>query len=137
MEGSNELAQRTFSGFDFARLIRNFEITAASEPETGRIRAIALLLYLMPALAANSVAVAILAHPLGIPDRVAAASGAAAGIYGLLILGALYFMSVVPLNDFAGVVGAPRYGFVLSALGCAVLLGVGLARLPRPPSARS
>ncbi len=28
MHGSNELDSRTFSGFDFARLIRNFEITA-------------------------------------------------------------------------------------------------------------
>ena len=40
------------------------------------------------------------------------------------------FLSVVHVNDFADVVGAPRYGFLISALGCAVLLGVGLATLP-------
>ena len=136
MEGSNELSHRGFSGFDFARLIRNFEITAASESETGRIRAAAFLLYLMPALAVNAAVLTALAGKFGIPGRVAAASVMVAGLYGLVVLGVLYFLSVVQLNDFAGVVGAPRYGFLLSALGSAVLLGVGLARLPRRPSAR-
>lgn len=137
MEGSNELDHRSFSGFDFARLIRNFEITAASESETGRIRAAALILYLMPALAVNAAILAALSWTIGVSNRVAGAAVIAAGVYGQVVLGALLFLSVVQVNDFAGVVGAPRYGFVVSALGCAVLLGVGLARPPYRHATRS
>lgn len=137
MDGAQALRFHSFSGFDFARLIRNFEITAESQSEEGQIRATALLIYLMPALVVNSAILRLVRRAAGVPATVVAYSSAAAGGYGLVLLTALVFMSTVQVNDFAGVVGAPRYGFLLSALGCAVLLGVGLARLPRRRAARS
>jgi hypothetical protein len=129
MDGSNGLAHRSFSGFDFARLIRNFEITADSQSEAGQIRATALLIYLVPALTVNSAVLRLLRRAAGIPAAAVAAAAVAAGGYGLVVLSALVFLSVVPVNEFADVVGTPRYGFLISALGCAVLLSVGLATL--------
>jgi len=120
----------SFSGFDFARLIRNFEITAESQSEAGQIQATALLVYLMPALVVNSAVLRLVRRAAGIPAAAVAVASVAAGGYGLVVLSSLVFLSVVHVNDFAMVVGAPRYGFLISALGCAVLLAVGLARLP-------
>jgi hypothetical protein len=130
MGGGQELRFHSFSGFDFARLIRNFEITAGSQSESGQIRATALLIYLMPALAANAAIRNLIESPGRIPARAVAAARVTAGVYGLAVLGALLFLSVVQVNDFADVVGNPRYGFAVSAGGCAVLLGLGVARLP-------
>ena len=137
MDGAQALRFHSFSGFDFARLIRNFEITAASQSEAGQIRATALLIYLMPALAVNSAVLRLVRRAAGIPATAVAGASVAAGGYGLVVLSALVFLSVVEVNDFADVVGAPRYGFLISALGCAVLLGVGLARLPHRRPKRS
>lgn len=120
----------SFSGFDFARLIRNFEITAESQSEAGQIQATALLVYLMPALVVNSAVLRLVRRAASIPAAAVAGASVAAGGYGLVVLSSLAFLSVVHVNDFADVVGAPRYGFLISALGCAVLLAVGLARLP-------
>jgi hypothetical protein len=137
MDGAQALRFHSFSGFDFARLIRNFEITAGSESESGQIRATALLIYLMPALAVNAGVLRLVRRATNIPAAAVAGASVAAGGYGLGVLSGLVFLSVVHVNDFAGVVGAPRYGFLISALGCAVLLGVGLARLPHRRPARS
>ena len=130
MDGAQPLRFHSFSGFDFARLIRNFEITAESQSEAGQIRATALMMYLSPALVVNVAILWLLETPVGIPARAVAAATVGAAAYGLSVLGVLWFLSVVHVNDFAMVVGAPRYGFLISALGCAVLLAVGLARLP-------
>jgi len=137
LDGTAEFAARDFSGFDFARLIRNFEITAESQSEAGQIQATALLVYLMPALVVNSAVLRLVRRAARIPAAAVAGASVAAGGYGLLVLSAFVFLSVVEVNDFAGVVGAPRYGFLLSALGCAVLLGVGLAGLPHRRTARA
>jgi hypothetical protein len=137
LEGTAEFAARDFSGFDFARLIRNFEVTAGSGSESGQIRATALMMYLSPALVVNVAILWLLETPVGIPARALATATVGAAGYGLSVLGVLWFLSVVHVNDFADVVGAPRYGFLISALGCAVLLGVGLARLPHRRAARS
>lgn len=137
LEGTAEFAARDFSGFDFARLIRNFEVTAGSGSESGQIRATALLLYLMPALAINSLAFNLLVRPLALSPRVLSVAMVGAGGYGSVLLSALLFLSVVHVNDFAGVVGAPRYGFLISAMGCVVLLGVGLSRQTPSRPARS
>jgi hypothetical protein len=137
MDGAQALRFHSFSGFDFARLIRNFEITAESQSEAGQIRATALLIYLMPALVVNSAVLRLLRRATGIPPAAVAGASVAAGGYGLSVLGVLLFLSMVHVNDFADVVGAPRYGFLVSALGCAVLLGLGLARLPRRRPSRS
>ena len=137
LDGTAEFAARDFSGFDFARLIRNFEITAESQSEAGQIRATALLIYLMPALVVNSAILRLVRRAVGIPATVVAYSSVVAGGYGLVLLSALVFLSVVEVNEFAVVVGAPQYGFLITALGCAVLLGAGLARLPYRRAARS
>lgn len=137
MDGAQPLRFHSFSGFDFARLVRNFEITAESQSEAGQIQATALLIYLMPALVVNSAVLRLIRRATGIPSAAVAGASAAAGGYGLVVLSALAFLSMVHVNDFANVVGAPRYGFLISALGCAVLLGVGLARLPHRRPARS
>ena len=137
MDGAQALRFHSFSGLDFARLIRNFEITAESQSEAGQVQATALLVYLMPALVVNSAVLRLVRRAAGIPAAAVAGASIAAGGYGLVVLSALALLSVVEVNDFAGVVGAPRYGFLISVLGCAVLLGVGLGRLPRRRPARS
>jgi hypothetical protein len=48
-----------------------------------------------------------------------------AGGYAALLLGALLFLSVVPVNDFASAVGLPTWGFGLSAASAVVLMLVG------------
>ena len=84
----------------------------------------------MPALVVNSAVLRLVRRATSIPPAAVAGASVAAGGYGLVVLSSLAFLSVVHVNDFAMVVGAPRYGFLISALGCAVLLAVGLARLP-------
>ena len=118
-------------------MVRNFEITAGSQSEAGQIRATALLIYLMPALVANAAALQLARRATGIPATAVAGASVAAGGYGMIVLSVLFFLSVAPVNDFAGVVGAPRYGFLVSALGCAVLLVVGVAGLTGRRYARS
>ena len=137
MDGAQPLRFHSFSGFDFARLIRNFEITAESQSEAGQIQATAVLIYLMPALVVNSAVLRLVRRAARIPPAAVAGASVAAGSYGLVVLSAVVFLGMVHVNDFADVVGAPRYGFLISALGCAVLLGVGLARLPYRRRARS
>jgi hypothetical protein len=129
MDGSAELDQRTFSGFDFARLIRNFEITADSASSTGGIRATALAIYLMPALVINGAVVQGLERPLGWARIVSGIALASAGFYSLLILATVLFLSVVAINDFAHVIGPPEYGFGLCALASIKLVVLGIAGL--------
>jgi hydrogenase-4 membrane subunit HyfE len=136
MDGANELRFHSFSGFDFARLIRNFEITAQSPSETGQIRATALLIYLMPALVVNSCVMTLLQPALKVAAKLAGGALIAAGGYGLAVLGVLLFLSVVRVNDFADVVGGPDYGFAISAGASALLLGLGVSEL-RSSSVRS
>jgi len=122
MDGANAFDLRSFSGFDFARLIRNFEITADSAEASGRIKATAVAIYLMPALAINgsflyyiSAFAGSLRYPAGVALLFAA-------VYIVSMLFALFFLSIVPINQFAEVVGVPSWGFGLTFLG-ALLLG--------------
>jgi hypothetical protein len=130
LDGTAEFAGRDFSGFDFARLIRNLEVTAESRSEGGQLQMTALLLYLTPALAVNSAVLWLARSTVGLPIIAVAGASVAAGVYALAIMSALLFLSVVELNDFAGVVGAPLYGMLISVIGCAVLLAVGVAKWP-------
>lgn len=131
MGGAQELRFHSFSGFDFARLVRNFEITAGSQSETGQIRATALLIYLMPALAANAAVLALLESPACVSGRLASGAAALAGAYGMVVLGALLLLSIVEVNDFADVVGGPEFGFAISTVGSGMLLGAGVSGLRR------
>lgn len=136
MAGEAIFELRDFSGADFARLVRNFEITATSAEESGRIRGAALALYLTPALAAGA---AFLHQLRGFNDGLRGLSAAAlllARGYGVLALGATLFLSLVAVNDFERYVGAPRLGFYVSAAGLLLLgsCGVWELRRARPPA---
>ena len=129
MEGSGQLDARSFSGFDFARLVRNFEITAESLSAEGQIRATAIAIYLVPALALN----AAILLPVGAvrPDLKAVGSLAAiaAAGYSVVVLFTLLAFSLLPLNEFEEVVGLPAYGFLLTALAALTLGWNGLSEL--------
>lgn len=122
MDGANAFDLRTFSGFDFARLVRNFEITADSAQASGGIRVTAIAIYLMPALAING---AVLHQVSAFAKSLHRAAGVAlllAALYILSMLSVLLFLSVVPVNRLADAVGSPSWGFGLTLAG-ALLLG--------------
>lgn len=122
MAGSGPFGERTFSGADFARLVRMFEITSDSETSLAQLRGTAIAMYLVPALALNAAVMHICAPFTGVGARFLRWCAGSAGGYALGVLLLLLFLSIVPINDFAGVVGLPRAGFALTAAGAAVLL---------------
>jgi len=129
MEGSGRLDARVFSGFDFARLVRNFEITAGSASAEGQIRATAVAIYLVPALAVNG---ALLHVAAAFSQQLRTMSGLAllsAAAYGLLVLLTLLALSVLPLNEFEDVVGLPAHGLGLTVAGALTLAWCGLREL--------
>jgi hypothetical protein len=136
MHGSSEFDYRTFSGFDFARLVRNFEITAGSPASMGQVRATAIALYLIPALAVNAVVFngfALVNPGWSRAARLASATGAA---YTLAVIGGLLLLSAVPVSNFADVVGWPSYGLAATA-GAAFAMGtLGVFESRRFPTPR-
>lgn len=121
MHGDGPFDLRSFSGFDFARLVRNFEITTDTQSSLAQVRASAIALYLLPALAVNAAAVHVAAPVLALPGRYAAwALRIAAGYAAALLLLVLTF-SIVPVNDLASALSWPRMGFALTAAGAAML----------------
>lgn len=129
MAGEDVFALRTFTGFDLARLVRNFEITATSTPETSRVRAGAVALYLLPALAING-AVLHQLRSFNSHLRLPAIGAMVVAIgYGVLVLTTVLLFSFVAINDFEKYVGAPRAGFYLSAAGLTALATAAVAEL--------
>ncbi len=129
MDGAGALEFRSFSGFDFARLVRNFEITADSTSAAGEFRATAIAIYLVPALAVNGAVLdfaAIFSAPL---RRISGCALAVAAAYVILVLALLLALSVVPVNEFATVVGFPKYGFGLTASGALLLASLSVREL--------
>ena len=129
MDGSGQLDSRTFSGFDFARLIRNFEITASSASETGQLRASAIAIYLVPALALNG---GLLRAATACWPAVRAIGGAAlvgAALYSVAVMVVIFLLSVLPINEFADVVGAPAYGSGVAAAGTLLMGWLGVEDL--------
>ncbi len=120
-EGTAEFAGRDFSGFDLARLVRNFEI-ASSAAEAGRLRIAAAVLYLLPALGVNAGVFAW----FPVSARTAALVVGGSALYAAFILLAVAFLSAASITDLAGVLGGPQRGFWLSASGAA-LLGMSAA----------
>lgn len=125
MNGDGTFALRTFSGFDFARLIRNFEITAASQQDVAQVRGTAVLFYLAPALLVNSASVYALAPLIGASQRLCGVALAAAGIYALALVALLLVMGALPLSPLAPHVAMPREGMLITvaAATCVALLG--------------
>jgi hypothetical protein len=131
MHGSNAFDSRIFSGFDFARLIRNLEITAGSPSTMGQVRATAIALYLVPALAVNAVvvdAVALVNRGWRRPAGFALVLGAG---YTFAVLGVLLLLSFLPISGLADVVGWPMYGVALTAGGTLVMGSIGVLEMRR------
>jgi hypothetical protein len=118
LEGSAEFASRDFSGFDLARLVRNFRIVASSSSEAGGAGLIAIALYAMPALAINGAAMS-LVPIVRRGAQVIALSAAAA--YAFAILLAALALSRLTWTDLGPVLGRPLAGFFISALGAVTL----------------
>ena len=131
MHGSNEFDSRTFSGFDFARLIRNFEITADSASGTGQLRATALALYFVPALAVNAVVFAVVGLFNRDWNRLAGLALVLSAGYTFGVLAVLLLLSFLPISGLANVVGWPKYGLALTAGGTLVMGSIGVLELRR------
>jgi hypothetical protein len=121
MSGEGPFGLRSFTGADFARLIRNFEITVDSTQSGAQVRGAAIAIYLVPALAVNGAAIHTLSAALTLPRALTAWALAAGALFPMVILALLTFLSLVPVNDFAGVVGAPAAGYWLTWAGAIVL----------------
>lgn len=135
MNGDGPLSYRAFSGADFAQLIRNFEITSDTTASMAQIRASAVMLYLVPALAANAAALRVL-RACGGHAAWALWSGRVAASYAIATLVLLLVLSVAPVNEFAPSVGSPSWGFALIVAGALALLrGSTARRSPLPPPA--
>jgi hypothetical protein len=122
VHGSAEFASRDFTGFDLARLVRNFEIVASSSQEAGGFRLTAIVIYLAPALAVNGAALAwIAASP-----RISAAALLFAAVYAAVVLFGVAFLSIISWTELQRVLGGLMAGFGCTAAGAMALLGAGL-----------
>jgi len=127
--GAAEFAARDFSGFDLARLVRNFEI-ASSPEDAGRLRIATAVLYLVPALGIN--AGVFVWFPVS--GRAVALVVGGSALYAALVLLGVAFLSAASVTDLADVLGGPQRGFWLSATGAGLL---GLSALLTFPWRRS
>jgi hypothetical protein len=125
MEGAGPFGERSFSGFDFARLVRNFDLAADTASSTGQVRGTAIALYLIPAAAINGAVLHVIETLSRSRHQAAAWALIAAGAYTLLLLAVLLVLSSVPFNDFAGAVGRPSWGYVATVAGALALLWCG------------
>jgi hypothetical protein len=132
MQGDGPFELRSFSGFDFARLVRNFEITTDTQSSLAQVRASAIALYLVPALAVNAAAVHVAAPLLALSARYAGWTLMIAAVYAAAMLALILGFSIVPLNDLAPTLGWPRVGFALTGAGVAMLAVVARLELKRP-----
>jgi len=125
LDGTGEFAARDFSGFDLARLVRNFEIVASSSSEAGQMRATALVLYAAPALAVNAAVIGLMPA-----ERVIRAGAALlAAVYGLGVLVTAAVLASVSWTDLDGVLGAPMPGWFASTAGVVALGASGVLTL--------
>lgn len=131
MDGSGPFGLRTFSGFDFARLVRNFEITTDSASGAAQVRVTAVALYLVPAAAVNAAVLHVLSGLAGLRGRIIGWTIAVGGAYVVAILAVVLLLSLVPLNDFKNAVGLPRWGFATSLAGGLLLAWAGRNELRR------
>ncbi len=118
MDGSAEFAARDFSGFDLARLVRNFEI--ATSEDSDRLRITAAILYAVPALAVNAAVFAI------VPQLRAWATAATVGAagYALVVLVSIGVLAVVSGTELQRVLGPAMAGWWVSLVGVG-MMGVG------------
>ena len=120
------VAGRDFSGFDLARLVRNFEVVATSSSEEGQLRLTAVVLYLAPALAVNGAVFAVV-PPLR--AWAAWALGVGAG-YVLFVLVASGVLAVVSWTELERVMGQWAIGYFLSIAGVGLLEAAWVTAVP-------
>ena len=132
MGGAGPFDTRTFSGFDFARLVRNFEIIADSLSSSASIRGTAIAIYLMPALAMNGAILHLIATFAKLPRRLVGYALVLGGAYSLTMLAILLFLSLAPVTPFEATVGRPRWGFAASLSGGLLLAWLGQQELRAP-----
>lgn len=129
--GAAEFASRDFTGFDLARLMRNFEVVASSSSDAGKFTLTAVVLYLVPALAVNGAVLVWLADS----RRLASGALALAALYGAAVLGGVAAISSIGDSDAERVLGGLMAGFGSSGLGAALLLLSSLLLVrARPPA---
>ena len=128
LHGTAEFAARDFSGFDLARLVRNFKIVASSSSEAGQVGLTAVALYTMPALAING---AVLALVPAIRRKAAAIALGVGAVYPLVILTVVAALSATSWTDLEGILGAPMSGFFVSVAGGAALTASAVLTLRR------
>ena len=131
MNGEGPFQLRAFSGFDFARLIRNFEVAVDTAPAGAQVRGTAVALYLVPAFAVNAAVLHLIAPVVAARERLIGWALLVSGAYALAMLALLLFMSLVPLTAFERTVGPPSSGFALSVVGGLLLTGIGWWELRR------
>jgi hypothetical protein len=125
VEGASLLDFRSFSGFDLARLVRNFEISVGPDSELNELRASAIALYIVPALAVNAAALELLRWRLPDAATLSRAASVACGAYAAFVLLVVLLLSQVPVNNFEVVAGTPSWGFAMVAVGAALLVWTG------------
>jgi hypothetical protein len=135
VEGAAVLDTRAFSGFDLARLLRNFEIAVASGTSVNQIRLSAIALYLVPALAVNAAVLQCLSLRVAGARPAARVAALAAGFYAAAALTVLFFLSQVRVNDFERVVGTPAWGSLLVVAGAGLFVWLGVFARPGNDSA--
>lgn len=132
MAGAGPFETRSFSGFDFARLVRNFEIIADSASSTAPIRGTAIAIYLVPAAAVNGGVLYLIAAFAKLDRRLVGWALVIGAAYILVMLALLLFLSLAPLTPFELAVGMPRWGFALSLTGGLLLAWLGQRELRTP-----
>ena len=128
MDGTADFSARDFSGFDLARLVRNFEI--ATDGDEGRLRVATVVLYAVPALAVNAAAFTVVPQ-LRVCERVAVGL---AVVYALVVLVGVAVLATIGWTDLEGVLGKVMVGWWVSVVGV-VAMGVGgivMSVAPRP-----
>ena len=103
--------------------MRNFNVVSSTSSEAGGLRATAVALYLVPALAVNG---AVLAWA---PSRFSPVATIAGAVYAGFVLGAAFVLSIVSWTELQRVLGAPLSGFWVTLAGVVVLGTAAVLRM--------
>jgi hypothetical protein len=127
LDGTAEFAARDFSGFDLARLVRNFEIVA-SPPRRQARQADRSCPLRYASAGHHGVVLALVPTVRRKAAAIALGSGA---VYALVILTTVAALSAISWTDLEGVLGAPMSGFFVSVAGGVALAASALLTLAR------
>ena len=124
VEGGGPFASRTFSGFELARIARDLNEAISIEGP----RALAISLYLVPALALNALFLVLAARFLALPRAAASIASVSGGLYaGFSALTVILFLRHSTVLGYA--IGHAEPGLFLN-----LVAGLSLAVLGLVPS---